>query len=371
MSSLFGAVRGLFASDAADVSPEASPEEPGTSSASSETQDTFAPLPLDLSDDAPPAPVAGGGGAPSAPRVGGPGRGGGLRGSGGSNFRAPREGRADFLSAEPLFEDDGTDTGGPNTRRRRPLAQRADVAVVEGGRPIETLGDAVDHVRVVMDRQIERGQSDGFTPNQSITGDTAARTTFYTLLPDRQQREVFMHVAGDMRNWPRLRALFGAPPYNFLHSEDGNMLRAAGIAAGRSSMSYDDTQSAANYTQFGAGQLVDLQEREYRATPADNIRLSDPAPWLLEVGAGRDILLQVRVKKRDRKRKIELLKDAEARKTLTFPRPGDKITLSPTTGMLSIQRRRNSNIEPITLTVRRVLPRGESSATAAVLAHRA
>lgn len=366
MASLFGAVRGLFAGDAEDVSPE----QPGESSASSETQDTFQPLP-DEPDGLEGLATGGGGGgsAPPVPRAGGPGRGGGLRGSSGSNFRAPREGRDNFLTPEPLFEDAETDTGAGS--RRRPLAQRADVAVVEGGRSIETLGDAVDHVQAVMDRQIERGQLEGFTPNESITGDTAARTTFYTLLPDKQQRDVFMHVANDMRNWPRLRPLFGAPPYNFLRSEDGNMLRAAGIAHGRSSMSYEDAQSAANYTQFGAGQLVDLQEREYRVTPPDDIRLSDTAPWLLDVASGRDILLQVRVKKRDRKRKIELLKDSEARKTLTFPRPGDKITLSPTPGMLSIQRRRSSNIEPITLTVRRVLPRGESAATAAVLAQRA
>lgn len=365
---MFSAVRGLFAADSNDTSPEG----PGgsgepSSSATSDTQDVFAPL--DDADATPDgtSPAAATSGAPSAPRVGGPGRGGGLRGVSGSNFRAARDG--DLFSSEPLFqEDEGTDTGGP--KRRRPLAQRADVAVVETGQSIETLGDAVDHVSSVMDRQLERGQADGFRPNESINGDAAARATFYTLLPDRQQRDVFLHVAGNMRNWPRLRPLFGAPPYNFLRSEDAGMLRAAGIAHGRSNMAHEDSQSAANYTQFGSGQLVDVQEREYRVTPLEETRLTDPAPFLLNVGANKEIVLQVRVKKRDRKRKMEMLKDNDARKTLTFPRPGDKVTLSPTQSLLSIQRRRSTNIEPITLLIRRVVPRGESAATAAIVAQR-
>lgn len=363
---MFSGIRGLFAADASDVAPE----QPAASSSSSETQDTFAPA--DGEDDAPDAssleatpPAAPG--APSAPKVGGFSRSGGLRGVGGGTFRSGRDG--DVFSSDQLFQDDdGTDTGG--TKRRRPLAQRADVAVIEGGKPIETLGDAVEHVTAAMDRQIERGHTDGFRPNESIVGDSAARTTFYTLLPDIEQREVFLSIAGDMRNWARLRALFGAPPYNFLKSEDAGMLRAAGIAQGRSNMAHEDSQSAANYTQFGVGQLIDEEEREYRVTPHEQIKSTDPAPFLLETHAGADIVLQVRVKKRDRKRKLEMLKDKDARRTLTFPRPGDHIVLSPTQGMLSIQRRRSSNLQPITLRVKRVIPRGESAATAAVVAQR-
>lgn len=345
MSRWFG---GLFGSDADDLAPE----QPSTSSNSSETQDVFAPLP-DGGDATPDASasrtsVAGASGAPGRP----------LRAAG-------------LFSAEPLFrsdDDDGTDTGG--NKRRRPLTQRADVAIVDTGTSIETLGDAVDYVTAIMDRQIERGRADGFLLNETITGDTPARNTFYTLLPDREQRSVFMKVAGDMRNWPRLRGLFGAPPYSFLRSEDGSMLRAAGIAAGRSNMAHEDSQSAASYTQFGSGQLVDEQEREYRVTPVESLRLTDPVPWLLQGDGGREITFQVRVKKRDRKRKLEMLKDEAARKTLTFPRPGDRITLSLKPSLQKIQRQSNADIQPVTLLVRRVVPRGESAATAAVVARR-
>lgn len=364
---MFGLARSLFAADVNDTSPDAVPG----SSATSDTQDAFAPLPGAEDDvdvptgDAPgPSGLGGASAAPSAPSA--PGRGHGQRGVGGAGGRGSADRSGDFFSPEPLFqEDDGTDTGG--TKRRRPLAQRADVAVVEGSTKIETVADAYDHVMTVMNKQLERGQGLGFKPNESIVGDSAARATFYTLLGDRQQRGVFLEVAGPMQNWPRIRGLFGAPPYSFLRTEDAHMLRAAGIAAGRANMAHEDSQAAASYAQFGTGQMIDAFEREYRVMPRDNVRDSDSVPWAFDVGPSEDIHMQVRVKKRDRKKKMEMLKDSEARKTLTFPRPGDRITLTPTASLLSIQRRRASTSE-YTLTVRRIVLRSESSATAALIA---
>ena len=344
LASMFASVRGLFVSDDSDTAPEPTVL-PGASSTSFETQDTFAPL----ADEPSAQPDQRG-----------------LRAVGASVYHSARDGQDLSSSARPRFQnDEGTDTG--VSKRRRPLAERADVAVIEDGKAIKILGDAVDHVTGAMQRQIERGETDGFKPNVPITGDAAARKTFYTLLPDTQQRQVFMQVAGSMRNWPRLRALFGAPPYSFLKSEDGNMLRAAGIAAGRSSMTYENSQYAVSYTQFGTGQLVDLEDREYRVVPSQLLRLTDPAPWLLDVAPEREIILQVRIKKRDRKRKIELLRTSDARK-LTFPRPGETIYLTPTASMLSIQRSMSTNVELIALVVRRVIPRGDAAATAAVIA---
>jgi hypothetical protein len=345
---MFGAVRGLFAADANDNSPEGpgpsgSATQPGSSTTSDtqEAPDVFEPLP---ESKALPASAAGSSNL-------------------GSTDRRPAR-----SNPKPLFkEDDGTDTGGP--KRRRPLAQRQQFELTENDRAMETLGDALDYVNAAMDRQIERGQQEGFQPNESLSGDASARAAFYTLLPDQYQRNVFMRVAGSMHNWPRIRGLFGAPPYSFLRGDEGNMMRAAGIAHGRANMAHEDSQSASSYTQFGTGQLVDESEREYRVTPHETITTSDAAPWLLENG-GKDIIMQCRVKKRDMKRKMEMLKDSESRKTLTFPRPGDRISLSPTPTMLSIQRRRSSNIESVAVVVRRVVPRGESAATALIVAQR-
>jgi hypothetical protein len=367
---MFGAVRGLFGDYYAPTPNLQS--EPG-SSGTSDTQDVFQPLDNASPESTPPREAAGPSSAASGSTSNVSGasggrsvRGGGVRGGGGGGGggRGPRDSDATY---DPLLDDDGTDTGaGP--RRRRPLAQRADVAVIEGARQIETMADAVEHVTLAMQRQIEKGRSDGFKPNEILSGDAAARTTFYTLLSDRQQRNVFLKVSGDMRNWPRLRGLFGAPPYNFLRSEDGQMLRAAGIAAGRSSMSYDDAQAAANYAQFGTGQLVDTLEREYRVIPPDAAQSTDPVPWLFDTATlGVDIVMQVRVKKRDKKRKLAMLRESvDARKTLTFPAPNDRILLTQTTALLSIQRRREAP-DPITLQVRRVIPRGENAATAALI----
>ena len=114
---MFGAVRGLFAADANDDSPEgpgpsSSASLPASSSSSDtqETQDVFEPL--SASNEAP-ASAAG----PS---------------NLGNTDRRPAR-----SNPKPLFqEDDGTDTGGP--KRRRPLAQRQRFDLNENGRAIET-----------------------------------------------------------------------------------------------------------------------------------------------------------------------------------------------------------------------------------------
>lgn len=246
--------------------------------------------------------------------------------------------------------------------------KQTDHGVVVAEQTLLTMGDAVNHVVRAVEHQIEMGVASRVGPNEPIFGDAAARTTFYTLLPDAQQREVFLHFASQMRVWPRLRALFGAPPYNFLNPEDGGMLRAAGIAAGRTHMAHQDGQSAASYAQFGTGQLVDELEREYRVTPPIVQRNTDPLPWRFDEAPSRDLVLQVRVKKRTRAHKAELFKDTEGRKTLTFPRPGDQIRLRETNGLLQIQRQSRNTAATTVLRVRRVIPRGENAATAAVLA---
>tara|TARA_Y100000389_G_scaffold62579_1_gene58616 strand:+ start:3803 stop:4870 length:1068 start_codon:yes stop_codon:yes gene_type:complete len=352
---MFGAVRGLFSRDAGDTAPEQQP----SSSTTSDTQDTFSPLGYGDADEVADASAneAASSGVENKSASQELGRGVLRGGRNGSVF-----------ASKPLFQDndDGTDTDGP--KRRRPLAPRLQTAVVTPENPIQTLGDAVDHVLDMMNRQIERGNLDGFQLNEPIAGDTATRTSFYTLLPDVQQRVVFIRIAGNMRNWPRIRPLFGAPPYNFLRSEDAGMMRAAGIAHGRANMAHEDSQSAANYNQFGSGQLIDQYDREYRVTPSHNIQLTDPAPWLLDSASNRELILQVRVKKRDKKRKIEMMKDNAARHTLTFPRPGDRVILAPTRIIQSMQRERNGGVQSFALHVQRVVLRSESAATATVLA---
>jgi len=178
---------------------------------------------------------------------------------------APLFGAEDPSGAEPDTELDAPerDAGG---------GQREDAIVVRRGRSIRTIGEAMEHVRELMEAQVTRAVNERVDRNAACGGDAGARNTFYTLLPDPQQRVVFLGVIRQARAWPRIRTLFGAPPYGFLRPEDAGMLRAAGIAHGRTNMTHDVTQSAASYSQFGAGQLADDLGREYRVVRRQNVR---------------------------------------------------------------------------------------------------
>lgn len=260
------------------------------------------------------------------------------------------------------------DAGGA-LERERDDQERDDVLVLgRRGKSIRTIGDAMEHLHELMEAQVTKAGEQGAARNTSVGGDASARSTFYTLLPDPQQRLVFMRLAGQMRAWPRLRPLFGAPPYGFLRTEDAGLLRAAGIAAGRTNMTHDAVQAAASYTQFGAGQLTDELAREYRVIRRQNVQEDDPLPCDFTVRDKPDLLLQVRLRRRKRETKNEMLRDATQRQQLMFPRPGDRITLRETKRMLSLQGLRSSAVTRTTLQVKRVVPRGLNASTAALIA---
>tara|TARA_Y100000817_G_scaffold297436_1_gene273772 strand:- start:2432 stop:3361 length:930 start_codon:yes stop_codon:yes gene_type:complete len=265
----------------------------------------------------------------------------------------------------------------PDTPETGHSARRASMSPLSSDRPdradraeVSTMRDAFEHVERMMTVQIEKGMEIGITPNTSIAGDSNARTAFYTLLSHTQQRVVFLNVASNMQNWPRLRALFGAPPYSFLRSDDAHMLRAAGIAPSRSNMAHEEQKVVMGYSQFGTGQLVDEYEREYRVIPkADtysNVNDASPVPWRFDVPFSAELTIQCRVKKRDKKRKLEMLKDQESKRRLTFPSIGEIITLQPSPGLTAILK--NVPSEKTSLVVRRVFPRSENAATAVMMA---
>lgn len=270
----------------------------------------------------------------------------------------------DDQAAPVLAPDAGT-----ALERERDEQERDDVLVLgRRGKVIRTIGDAVQHLEELMETQVARAVDESAPANESISGDAAARNTFYTLLPDSQQRDVFRRVASQMRAWPRLRPLFGAPPYGFLRPEDAGMLRAAGIAQGRANMAHDAVQSAASYTQFGAGQLTDELAREYRVIRRQNVDEADPLPCDLSVRDAPDVLLQVRLRRRNREAKMELMRDATQRERLFFPRPGQRITLKETRRILALQGLRATAATRTTLQVKRVIPRGQNASTAALIA---
>jgi len=253
--------------------------------------------------------------------------------------------------------------------QERDVQERDDVLVLGGrGKAIRTIGEAVEHLHELMDAQVTKALDLGAPANAACPGDAAARNTFYTLLPDVQQRLVFVRLAGQMRAWPRLRPLFGAPPYGFLRPEDAGLLRAAGIAQGRANMTHDAVQAAASYTQFGAGQLIDELAREYRVIRRQNVHEADPLPCDFSVRDKPDVLLQVRIRRRNRAVKMELMRDATQREQLLFPQPGQRIMLKETKRILSLQGLRAVNATRTQLMIKRTVPRGQNASTAALIA---
>ena len=94
--------------------------------------------------------------------------------------------------------------------------------------------------------------------------DTGVRELFKMTLDSGQKRELFLAVARRPNNWPRMRALFGAPPYAFLHATDATLFNARGFARARRNMSYATTQIE-NSTQFGQGIWQDEDGRQYKS----------------------------------------------------------------------------------------------------------
>lgn len=256
--------------------------------------------------------------------------------------------------------DQGKDTEASQFRRFWGRPQQADVPLVN------TIGEALAHVNDIFEQQIVTAVEQGAAPNEAVSGDSAARGIFYTLLPDTYQRRVFLTVASNARAWPRLRPLFGAPPYAFLGPQDASFLQATGIALSRSNMSYDGN-TIANYSQFGAGQLIDDSEREYRVIDP-TAGEQDPLPCNLEGGHTEYVQLIVRVHKRSREERVRRLRDTRLKKTIMFPVPGEKLNLTETKRLQAIQGKRPEAATRAVLQVRQVKPRGANAATAAILA---
>ena len=264
---------------------------------------------------------------------------------------------ADGDNNERLDDDANTEQV---IRRFQGRPQQADLPLVN------TIGEALSLVTDVIERQINTAIELGAKNNESIPGDAATRSVFYTLLPEGFQRQIFLATASHSRAWPRLRSLFGAPPYAFLGPQDAGLLRAAGIAQTRQNMAYDGN-TIANYSQFGAGQLIDESEREYRVVDSQ-AKEQDPLPCNLQGTQNEYVQLIVRVHKRSREERVRRLKDSRLRKTITFPIPGESLNLTETKRLIAIQGKRPEAATRAMLKVRQVKPRSANAATAAILA---
>ena len=189
----------------------------------------------------------------------------------------------------------------------------------------------------------------------------------YTLLGDMQQRSLLLSVSSDPHSWPRLRTLFGAPPYEFLRAGDLGSFRAAGVAFRRTRMVHDSEHVATNCAQFGQGHFIDDAGRLYRivrrGVEADHL----PLPTELEQYRGTSIILQVRVKRISRTKRSTLLKTDDW-SAIAFPRVDSQVVLRATKQMLPWNGKPLDDMTSATLTIKRLIPRHVGSLTAAVIA---
>lgn len=265
--------------------------------------------------------------------------------------------------ADPLNDDSDA------TENVQQLANA--VSRVRQGMPngVQTTREAYSVCKQLVDEQLGRARLDRSMPNVATTGDASARNAVLLLLTDQQQRSLFLHVVEDRLNWGRVRALFGSPPYNFLRPQDAAMFAASGFARGRVNMSYDNAKSAASTSQFGAGQLVDDDGREYRLA-GDASDGSDGTSLDLLPGNAYfntkpgSIFLQVRIKKYSKSKKLQLLRSSD-KKRILFPQPGEVVTLRESRGLLNA--RGVSESVPTDLRVRALFPRGVGSSTAGLM----
>lgn len=220
-----------------------------------------------------------------------------------------------------------------------------------------------EHIVALMEDQITRAAEEEAPANQAISGDSRVHMMLVTLLPLNMQREVFMAVVCRDVAYPRVRTLFGAPPYAFLRTEDAGMLRAAGFAPTRRNVAYDGFH-VANYSQFGAPHLIDQHDRQYRVAQEKDGENAQVAFMALQRGGDPKVTFVVRIKKRARSVRATMLRDAMGKIALSFPRAGEVVRMRPTATIIHMIAANTADAAAVDIRVVAVRLSGHSAATA-------
>ena len=276
--------------------------------------------------------------------------------------------------APPPMPADGFGVGDADAES----ALDADAAVDVGTGALRTVGDAVQRLRERVQAQVRLATQQGTRPTIALGGDRSVRIAFYTLLPPPQQRTLCVELMGQVDLWPRVRHLFGAPPYDFLEPGDASRFSAAGFATGRANMAHDEVRTVAGYSQYGQGQFTDAYRREYKIVQQGRTPARDTDTLLFEpngVARAPVLIVHVRVRRTSRRKRLEALADVQRRRTVLFPTPGEQIEIRLTPQMTAVlagaetdAAEAASGARRLTIRVERVVPRGRSANTAAVVA---
>ena len=205
-------------------------------------------------------------------------------------------------------------------------------------RDVQTVQEAFVFLREKVKEQVYEARVANAEPNVPVNGDSEARKAFWLLTPD-DQRALFLGVVGDRQVWPRIKPLFGAPPFSFLRPEDEGLLNASGIQKGRVRMAHGDITTT-NFGDFSkASHLEDLAGRVYRVIAKENANRAE-LPW--KGLSGHRVVADVRLSRMSLKKRAELLRGDQgpiAQAGAVFPRPGDVVTLHV------IQKLQNDSID--------------------------
>lgn len=254
-------------------------------------------------------------------------------------------------------ERSGDEDGGQWAGGSLPETARRDASAVATAPPrsapsvaFDSLRAVREHITEMMQEQVARASEEGTPANQALAGDGRAHLMLMTLLPTNLQRAVFLAVVSREAAYPRVRTLFGAPPYAFLRAEDAGMLRAAGFAASRRNVAYDGFH-VANYSQFGAPHLIDAYGRQYRVAQERDDESAPVAFMALRRGGDPRTTFVVRIKKRARAERAALMRDATGRAALSFPRIGELLHMTPTPTILRMMAAPATDAAPVEVRV--------------------
>lgn len=230
--------------------------------------------------------------------------------------------------------------------------------------PISTRAEAAAFCQTLVQAQLAAAANVAAPPNAAIQGDAAFRSAFLLLLTQEQQRRLFLQVAAQKTAWPRIRPLFGAPPFAFLRPGDGEFLRAGGFARARTNMAYE-TRTVANSGQFGTGTHADEHGRLFRIAGqgGEAAPLSGPSGFQATANADGLIVVDVRLRKRAPRKKLELLSGVEKKRVL-FPLPGEIVQLRETRQFCRLTGTART---ATALRVRAVAPRDQRATSARLL----
>lgn len=240
--------------------------------------------------------------------------------------------------------------------------------VKTGDTKLQTIAEALNYCRNLVHAQLECARIKNAPMNEPISEDALARQTIVTLLPDQFVRILFIEVARQTHAWKRIRPLFGSPPYHFLKPEDGGLFRAGGFAAGRINISYSKVKETAAYSQFGFGHLVDDYSRQYKVVIPTNPQNNDQLPYNIEVvEPQKHIFMNVRVPKRSKEDRMNLMKNSETRGAVLFPRVGEVINVKYSEAVQKVVGQTNETFG-FHLLVKSLVPRAVSASTASMVA---